>query len=344
MPTPRLAIIADDLTGALDAAAPLAAAPGGVAVACRPDDLADAFASGAGIVAVSTRTREASPAVARDRVAAVVAALPPGIRIVKKIDSRLKGNVAEELEPLADRPLVVLPAIPELGRMVRDGSLEGFGVERPLPVRAALGRFGAAAHVPDTIRQCDMVREVTGAPAHAVLVGARGVTQALATVLGLPAPPAIGALPTPLCFVIGSTDPITLAQVEALRSARPDLVCVEAPAGSVPGPPPRGPGAQLLLLQVVAGPQTRPERVAEALARGALPYLQTVRSMLLTGGATAEAVLDALGIALLIVAGEALPGLPVCRAGGRMLVTKSGGFGSPDAFVRLAGAPAKAEA
>jgi uncharacterized protein YgbK (DUF1537 family) len=33
--------------------------------------------------------------------------------------------------------------------------------------------------------------------------------------------------------------------------------------------------------------------------------------------------------------GEALPGLPVSRANGRLIVTKSGGFGAPDSLHRL---------
>ena len=58
---PWLAIIADDLTGALDTAAPFAASPRGVAVASRPGALAAALAADADVVAVSTRSREIAP-------------------------------------------------------------------------------------------------------------------------------------------------------------------------------------------------------------------------------------------------------------------------------------------
>ena len=51
---------------------------------------------------------------------------------------------------------------------------------------------------------------------------------------------------------------------------------------------------------------------------------------------TAGAVLEALGLNVLHLAGEALPGLPLVRAGGFAIVTKSGGFGAPDALVVLA--------
>jgi len=341
MSGPGIAIIADDLTGALDASAPFARAPGGVAVATRPDAMAAALDTGASVVAVSTRSREVPAAEARARVDAVLAQLPAGARIVKKIDSRLKGNIAAELAPLADRPMVVLPAIPDFGRIVRDGALQGFGVETPIPVRAALGKPGAAARVPDTDDSAQMLQAVAEAPADAVLVGARGLAQALAAHLGLPGAPVTTALPPPVCFLVGSTDPITLAQVAALRAARSDLHHIAAPGGDVPEG--EAPARHSLIQAVPGAAETRPERVAAALASGALPHLRAARSMLLTGGATAEAALDSLEIALLIVDGEALPGMALCRAGAQVVVTKSGGFGAPDAFVRLARAPADTE-
>jgi uncharacterized protein YgbK (DUF1537 family) len=55
-------------------------------------------------------------------------------------------------------------------------------------------------------------------------------------------------------------------------------------------------------------------------------------------------VLDELGITVLPLVGEALPGMPVCRVGDQFIVTKSGGFGAPDAFVRLAARDVGAQA
>ena len=112
-----LAIVADDLTGALDAAAPFARIAGGVLAATGPDALGPALAAEPAVLAVSTRSREVSAATARDRVAQVLAALPVGTRIVKKIDSRLKGHVAAELSALEFRRMLVAPAIPDFGRI-----------------------------------------------------------------------------------------------------------------------------------------------------------------------------------------------------------------------------------
>jgi uncharacterized protein YgbK (DUF1537 family) len=92
----------------------------------------------------------------------------------------------------------------------------------------------------------------------------------------------------------------------------------------------------ITLLQVTPGDDATAEAVARRFADGIRPYLETARSVLLTGGATAEAALDALGVAVLAVAGEAAPGMAACRADELVVVTKSGGFGTPDALMHLA--------
>jgi uncharacterized protein YgbK (DUF1537 family) len=332
---PRLVIIADDLTGALDSAAPFAAVPGGVRVATCPEALDAALAAAPGVLAVSTRSREIRGEAARERVAQVLAALPPGAPVFKKVDSRLKGNVAAELAPF-DGPLLVLPAIPDFGRLVRDGALTGFGVDHPLPVAGALGEAAARATVPDTLVQQDMAAALAAAPEGAVLVGARGLAQALAARWGLAPVPLPGALPSPCRFVVGSTDPITTAQVAALRRARPGMSVVHAPSGEVPSPPGAPP---LALIAVAPGTPAGRAAVAARFAAGLRPWLAPARGALLTGGATAEAVLDAMELTVLELAGEALPGLPLCRVGERVIVTKSGGFGDPEALVGLAPAP-----
>ena len=65
----RLAVLADDLTGALDAAAPFAARGITTVVALGLDGLDAALASGADVVGVSTDSREIVPDAARAAVA-----------------------------------------------------------------------------------------------------------------------------------------------------------------------------------------------------------------------------------------------------------------------------------
>lgn len=338
----RIVIIADDLTGALDASAPLAGIPGGVAVATRPEALTEALRTDAGVIAVSTRSREVAADRARQTVADVLQTLPTGIRIIKKVDSRLKGNLVAELSAFGDCTFHVLPSIPEFGRVVQNGDLTGFGVDRPIRVLDRLGDIAPRCLVPDTPDQTAMKNAVAATPGDVVLVGARGMTQALAGQLGLTPLASPRPLPGPTCILVGSTDPITLRQIAELRRAAPYLTYVSAPSGEVPALDPSG--AEVTLIQMTKGPEREQDAAAKRFAETALPHLAAARSLVLTGGATAEGALDALGLCCLRIQGEPLPGLVQCGARGKTIVTKSGGFGSADALIQLTLHPQRTEA
>src|SRR5690606_17200328 len=86
------------------------------------------------------------------------------------------------------------------------------------------------------------------------------------------------------------------------------------------------------------------EAAARAFAAevAALAHAMQPRTLFASGGETADSVLWELGIGVLAVQGEVLPGLPVStalRAGESLaVVTKSGGFGTPTTLVGLLGA------
>ncbi|MGK9168430.1 hypothetical protein KXR53_19110 [Inquilinus limosus] len=336
---PQLAIIADDLTGALDAAAPFAGRGLATIVVADLADLGPALAEAPDILSVSTQSRELAPDAAAERVARVAGALPAGLRLFKKIDSRLKGNIEAELSALPAERLLVLPAIPEFGRIVRDGSLSGFGVDTPIPVAAALGRHAGRSTVPDTLSGEDMAGALAAADG-ALLVGARGLAEALAgmlsdTLVACAVPPGMR-----LSMVVGSRDPITLAQVNALREGHSGLCYIPAPNGDAPAHSVWEEAGRLTLLQAVPGdaPATG-EAVVSALAESLCRTCLNGRTMLLlTGGATAAKVLARLGIGRVRLSGEVLPGMPLARAGGFVLITKSGGFGSTEALKLIADA------
>jgi D-threonate/D-erythronate kinase len=124
---PRVLIIADDLTGAMDSAGPFAAAGAEAWVVADPMKCDwTAFAS-ARVVSVNTDTRHMPATQAADRVRAIAARL--AIReygiVFKKIDSTLRGNVVSETLALMDaaqrKRAIVAPAFPAQGRTVRDG-------------------------------------------------------------------------------------------------------------------------------------------------------------------------------------------------------------------------------
>lgn len=133
----RLAIIADDLTGAADAAAPFAARGFQTVIAFGDGRLSDAD-----VVAISTESRHlpTSRAGALAHEAARRFAPAEGDdaspTIFKKIDSTLRGQISAELGAVmdvlgADRALVA-PAFPAQGRTTQRGRqlLQGAPLER----------------------------------------------------------------------------------------------------------------------------------------------------------------------------------------------------------------------
>lgn len=336
---PRLAIVADDLTGALDSGAAFARYGLRTLAATSPAGIERVLAAGCpDILAISTQTRDASPEKARRRVAQVVAALPAGTPIFKKVDSRLKGPIAAELDEIPFRRIVAMPAIPQFNRIVRNGCVSGFGVDSPISVAAALGHHADRACIPDIAHDEDMDRWLGATDRSTLLLGARTLAERVARRMAGHRNPVDATLsfPPALCVVAGSRDVITLAQIESLLAAHPDAVHVPAPNGCLVAEPAQP--SRLMVLQAVSGPgSVAGETVAASLAASLAQLVEPgAATRLLTGGATAEAVLQANGILVMEVLGEVLPGLPVCRADDTIFITKSGGFGANDTLVRVA--------
>ncbi|KQT42777.1 hypothetical protein ASG47_17785 [Devosia sp. Leaf420] len=327
------AIIADDLTGALDAAAPFAMRGISTAVALNVAALPQAIATGARIVSVSTDSREISPQAANAAVRDALAALPTGTPLFKKVDSRLKGNIEAELDAIPHQRSLVIPAIPAFGRLVKDGAIRGFGVPEPIIVADRLGRHALASVVPDIAEQVDIDQALNRA--FDLPIGARGLAEAMAKAMAPDAAePRITFPKGPAYCVIGSTDPITLAQLDRLRAADQKISYIDAPNGH--GAPLVG-ASKLTIIQ--ATPGTSPadgKAVATTLGKTLAALSPPPGSLLvLSGGATAQVILEQLGIAVLELLGEALPGLPNARAGDLTVITKSGGFGDPDTLFTL---------
>jgi len=136
LPLVDIAIVADDLTGALDSAAPFAARGADTRVAATPnlDRLGTPMPA---VLSVSTTSRHVSAEMAAATVTETcgkLARLEPNLWF-KKIDSTLRGNVAVEIvAAMAAAGLdhaVVCPAVPAHGRTVEDGVVMVDGV--PLP-------------------------------------------------------------------------------------------------------------------------------------------------------------------------------------------------------------------
>jgi D-threonate/D-erythronate kinase len=340
-------IVADDLTGALDSAVTFADMGLRCTVARRPADIPAAMATAPDVLAVSTASREGSPEAATCAVSHVFDAIGNRPKLVfKKVDSRLKGHCAAELGMVAARTgigrAVVTPAIPAQSRATQGGRLSGAGVASPIDVAAIFAEAGVRVEVPDAATDADLDRVVTAAMSGdpVLLVGAAGLAAALARHLRPGARPApVGNLPAPLLLAIGSRDPITLAQLDALRAA--GVQELPAPDGRAEMPT-GGICHDALLLRLVAGGDSfDPFRANDLFAKSVSQFAKSVDvgTLLACGGETADAILGSLGVGILEVEGEALSGVPVSSmiVGGRRtrLVTKSGGFGAPDALARI---------
>jgi uncharacterized protein YgbK (DUF1537 family) len=327
-----LIILADDLTGALDSAAPFAARAMTTLVALDVDEIPASLARSPEVLSVNLGSREVDAATAHERAATALARVPDGALLFKKVDSRLKGNIGAELEAFSFRSALVAPAIPEFGRVVRNGHVEGFGVDNPIPVADLIGAASSRAYIPDTMTQADMVRELAAGLERGVdlLVGARGLAEALAAHLKPETMAAAAPVPAgPALFVIGSRDPITLAQVKRLRSTcSPSFL--PAPNGVVSTDTTHD--AVLTLVQALPGEiELSGDEVSRQLASSVHPHLtEAAKVLLLSGGATAEAVLQTMGVKLLELKGECLPGLALAYTQRHCIIAKSGGFGGED--------------
>jgi len=125
--SPRVLIVADDLTGAMDSAGPFASLGIETWVVAVPMRCNPASLKSARVVSVNTDTRHLPGPQAAVRVREIVRHLGVGSFdiVVKKIDSTLRGNVVAETEALLDvsgrREAVVAAAFPAQGRTVRGG-------------------------------------------------------------------------------------------------------------------------------------------------------------------------------------------------------------------------------
>lgn len=348
----RLAIIADDLTGALDTASPFACLGLSVSVAIEAEGLEEALACRPDVLAVNTASRALPPRAAAEAVRAaahrILQSARPGI-VLKKIDSRLKGNIAAESLAIAQAldlsGGVIAPAVPDQQRFVAGGALIGRGVETPLRPADLFNSVPFEVHVPDTADEADLFRLAAETDWSANLaIGARGLGQAFARLLSQT--PSAGPPVTPpafqparrALFAFGSRDPITLAQIDRLRDARPDVSAIEAPDGQVP----EVPDIDLPLVVFCSGdgPDSQ-EQVAARFANGitALVARTSPDLLVLGGGDTALAICRAFGARLAIPAGEGqgLPIFDLAAGPDRSLrcMVKSGGFGDADVLLRL---------
>jgi uncharacterized protein YgbK (DUF1537 family) len=334
-----LRLLADDLTGALDSAAPFAAARGPLPVvwataACRADDSDLAFDS---------ETRDADDQTAAARAGTLAAAIAFGGATIafKKIDSCLRGQPAAEIAAVVAtggfRSTVVAAAFPSQGRVTRGGRqwlrLDGDWRDSGIDIGAELSRRGLEiAHSPrpegagvfvcdaETEGDLERIADCGRALAGPVLwCGAGGLARALAG--DGPTIDAGAAIRPPVLVLMGTDHAATTAQLAALGPVPGPGVAVHRPAL----PPNAAPAAANAAL----------ERLVGSVAAGPPPA-----TLVVAGGETLRRLCAALGTERLVVKGEIEAGVPLSAMeggtwAGTWVVSKSGGFGDHLLLARL---------
>jgi uncharacterized protein YgbK (DUF1537 family) len=244
-------------------------------------------------------------------------------RIFVKIDSTLRGPltglISGALDAFGRERALVAPAFPEQGRHLRDGRLYVHG-QPGVRVLDLLGTCAARCEIVDATTPSDLRLAVEAAHAYPewLLVGSAGLARQLAP----PHTPFAGSFAQAgvVLVVAGSPTVVTREQLRRLDGL-----------------------SGVALLTTPPTDQRDAGEAAAALANSVVDWSQrhTPRAVVLTGGATARAVSHRLGATSLRLLGELEPGVPVGELQdgvwhGVTVVTKAGGFGTPDTLLDVA--------
>lgn len=355
-------LIADDLTGALDAAIAFVEAGRGVPVYWGGVPVLEA----AGSLAVDSATREAGPEEARRKVAELARAMPRGDGAIcfAKLDSLLRGQAAAEIagwiEAFAPDRCIVAPAFPHHGRITRGGLqyLHTEAGERAVGASLAAGlraegvpvrlcRPGDAAPAGVSLWDAESDEDLAsvvevGRACEGVTLwcGSGGLAAALTQGPGQAAiDPA--ALPRPILGLFGTDHPVTRAQLAACGDAVLALADGGRASAASLSAKLSAEGAALACLSLPEG-LARTEaagRIGSEFARLA-EVLDAPGTLVVAGGETLRGLCLALGADHLDLYGQIEAGVPcsVLRGGrfdGVHVVSKSGAFGAPSLLRRL---------
>jgi uncharacterized protein YgbK (DUF1537 family) len=377
--TPKIGLIADDFTGAMDSGAQFSYSNLGVHFRFSGSPTDD-------VEIINTASREIPVPEAVERVRAACQSLA-GRHLFKKIDSTLRGHVGPEIEAVLAaspyRKAVICPAAPLQGRTVRVGvlSIRGVPLEQtsfkddPL-YPAKTSRIAELIGKPVSHLSLDCVRgplaDLTAAItasslplltadaespddlltlARAILVaralpcGAFGLAKAYLQALEVETVQHPSFQPEgDVLVLVGSANQVAREQVARL-DARPDSLVLRLD----PFPTPETlqkifdrlpPNKRILVLCADQDKTIRtPEwlRFGQTVNEVALSLLETFQpqTILVVGGETVTHFCQQAGVESVQVLGESAPGIPYGRLWGglldqRLLITKAGGFGTPE--------------
>lgn len=343
--TVSITVLADDLSGAAESAAAFLGRQVSVCLQLAPGPNPSAD-----VTVLDLDSRHLGADEARSRQRAAIAAMTPDTLVLKKIDSLLRGNVRAEVEVLAERgPVTVAAALPAQGRAVIGGVLHVNGVplhrstawtaESDSPPQSVTEMFGAGVTVCDAGTDTDLDAIVAGAAPGTQLVGTSALAAAVARTFGPGACARPGRRRSPgVLAVVGTADPKAREQVRRLvaHGFRPRPVPVEALLHGVADETALADGPIVVTVTGAVEP-AHARDLSAALGRLVATLADQQRDLILTGGETARAVVDAIGITDLRPIHEVHHGAVVSVASdGRSVATRPGSFGDDDSLVAIA--------
>lgn len=409
----RLAIIADNLIGANDAGVQFRKFGFSTQVVLDYARLID-HSTGVDVIAVNTNSRKISAQAAYERVYQIGYTLSKlGFRrFYKKIDSTLRGNIAEEIqammEALSLSLAVIVPSYPAHGRIVENGYLQilqAWGDDsRPLPVCYVPSIIKPAAEIPVAVLTLRDVRqgekkliqkitELHAAGINLIAVDAvadedlRTIAIAVSNIdiPCLAAGSAGLAGNFPIAWKIADQGPANLRQGTMIVAGTLNHVTAEQIVSVLDYP-----NTELIDIhatEVYEGQSATVRqqviaRVETVLAGGRIPVIVTdtllmnrndagalslsvqvqkygqvitnllgeitqeivkrqgLRNLIISGGGTTTSICNTLGITVIDLERELLPGIPVGKAVGNScdglrLITKAGGFGKRNSLRKV---------
>jgi len=371
---PDVTILADDLSGAAEAASAFLGRDLATTLVLEP-----AAVQHSGVTVVDMNTRPMAAVDAERRLRATLATVPTDRLVLCKIDSLLRGHVGMTVDMLARRgPVVLAAGLPAQQRTIRGGVPHVAGtplretdlwrLEAGDPPRRLTDLFDhrawdclapnaiPLAAAAGAVAVCDITTDADLDAVVRIALKIPGVqfvgTSALAAALARtrPAAPATVApgRRAPVLVVAGTGAPIVAEQVAALRAggaAHRALTATnlltgrfDADVDAVAALLSRHPVTAVTVTGDVA--PARSSEIACQIGR----FVDAVQrragvdpDLTLTGGETARAVIDALGIHTVRPVDAVHHGAVVNEASdGRRIVTRPGSFGDRNSLVDIA--------
>jgi uncharacterized protein YgbK (DUF1537 family) len=369
----RIAVIADDLTGALDTGVQFRKWNFDIQFTNTPEN------SKSEVTITNTDTRNKTPKEAYQITYNLVIELEKFDIIYKKIDSTLRGNPGPEIQAIIDATgeshVIFTPTYPPTQRKVRDGHL--YVGDQPITETDYIHEYyQKTSYIPDilsidtpihtvkkisktlkkgiTVVDSETEKDLQRIASRyvSIMAGSAGLAEAFCYTL---------RNPPPILAIIGSIRKETRIQVESLCNR---LEAVSIPINiidAVKQSPQvktisdaknalrRGVDVVITSSETVLdiektlseakrlniNSQELEENITKSLADITMSLVnEKISGVIITGGATALAITKKLGINKIEIIDELQPGVPVLKLDDLFTITKAGGFGQPDTLIQ----------